>query len=87
MNNWATRLIGWLAGLGAILAMFFRGQALKEKAERAEERADQAEAATNTYQRINSARTKLKQQQQNEAQDDDEAFKTGDRDHFDNNWR
>ena len=83
MSNWASRLVGWLAGLGAILVMFFRGQALKEKAERA----DQAEAATSTYQRINSARTELKQKQQQEAQADDEAFKTGDRDHFNNNWR
>lgn len=87
MSNWASRLVGWLAGFGAILVMFFRGQALKEKAQRADERAERAEAATNTYQRINMARTKLKQKQIQEAQADDDAFSDGRRDHFDNNWR
>lgn len=86
MNNWASRLIGWLAGLGAIAAMFYKGKAATEKAERADERADRAEYTADTYQKINTERAKLHKKQQEEITANEQKNATGDRDHFDNSW-
>lgn len=93
MNNWASRLIGWLAGLGAIAAMFYKSKAAvanakyqEEKAERADERADRAEHTADTFQKINTERAKLHKKQQEEITANEQKNATGDRDHFDNSW-
>lgn len=86
MNNWASRLIGWLAGLGAIAAMFYKSKAATEKAERADERADRATHTADTYQKINTERAKLHKKQQEEITANEQKNAAGDRDHFDNSW-
>lgn len=93
MNNWASRLISWLAGLGAIAAMFYRSKAATEKAKReadnaehADERADRAEHTANTYQKINAERAKLHKKQQEEITANEQKNAASDRDHFDNSW-
>jgi hypothetical protein len=92
MNNWASRLIGWLAGLGAIAAMFYKSKAATEKAKReaekaeyADERADRATHTADTYQNINTERAELEQQHQQEQLNDETSIDG--RDHFNNRFK
>jgi len=92
MNNWASRLIGWLAALGAMAAMFYKSKAATEKAKREaekaeyeEERADRAEHTADTYQRINTQRAELEQQHQQEQLNDETSIDG--RDHFNNRFK
>jgi len=92
MNNLVSKIIGWLAALGAMAAMFYKGKAATEKAkreaekaEREEERADRAEHTADTYQRINTQRAELEQQHQQEQLNDESTI--NERDHFNNDFK
>lgn len=86
MSNIGTRLLRWLAALGALMAMYWRSRAAVTQAKADEERAEQAEADTRQLTRINSAREQIEQQHQKEQLDEESRLNAGDRSHFSDRW-
>lgn len=76
------KILGFLAVLGAIFALVFRARAAEERAEKAEQTADRSQAITRNYERINTARARLREQHAKEDAAYAEAQKAGRRDHF-----
>jgi Flp pilus assembly protein TadB len=85
MNNLVSRILGWLAALGAMAAMFYKGKAATEKAKRAAENAERERVSAATYQRINTQRAELEQQHQQEQLNDETSIDG--RDHFNNDFK
>lgn len=87
MNNFLSKLWRYLAVLGAMLAMYWRSRAAAEKAQAEQQRADQAEAATQQLTAINNAREELQKKHRQEQANEERQIANGDRSHFDNTWK
>ncbi|WP_276681259.1 hypothetical protein [Thalassolituus oleivorans] len=85
MNNLVSKILGWLAALAAMAAMFYKGKAATEKAKRAEAEAERERVSAATYQRINTQRAELEQKHQQEQLNDETSIDG--RDHFNNRFK
>lgn len=85
MNNLLVKLLGMLAAIGGILALFFRGNAYKAKAEAQQQRAATAEAVNDTHRRVDESRAQVGKKHRQERQQIDQEIDAGRRDHLDNN--
>lgn len=82
------KILAAIAGLATVVALFFRGQSARHKAEadRQKERADSAEASVNLRQRIDDNVAEVKNKHREEQVDEKNSFDAGDRNQLDNNW-
>ena len=80
------KIIGFLAALGLIISLILRGRLSELQTDIEEERADEAEAQVNFYQRLNTRLSNLKQTHINEASLDEQKS-SDDRDEFDTPWQ
>ncbi|MEJ1353114.1 MAG: hypothetical protein RPU39_00295 [Candidatus Sedimenticola sp. (ex Thyasira tokunagai)] len=81
-------ILGVIALLASLIGAVFavRSKAHKAEAQHEKQRADSAEATSDTQQRVDQARTETEQRHREEQRDDQISIDAGDRSHLDNGW-